>query len=166
MSSKQRGGKRPFAGRIGFAYNKPECTPSRKKYKCPVCGTVKRSDKLHEHINNLCRFETNGRPVRLNSNEFKNFSQEAKAHIKYCHEKNITKAIVESWKTLIPENLDDGFETSYFKKWKKSECGENTESPLTSSHIENVCDTGAFIRLSIFNIIHIVQLHFINYNLL
>jgi hypothetical protein len=130
MSSKQKGGKRPFAGRVGFAFNTPENTPSRKKYKCPVCGTLKQSDKLHEHVTNLCRFETNGEPVRPNSNKFKDFSQEAQTHTKYCHEKNIKKATVQSWKTAIPESADTGFEQSYFKQWKKSQSdlGESTAS--------------------------------------
>ena len=63
--------------------------------------------------------------MRPNSNKFKGFFQEAHNYTKYCHEKNIKKVTVESQKTSIPKNREPGFETSYFKKWRKND-GEDT----------------------------------------
>ena len=66
--------------------------------------------------------------VLPNNNEFKDFSQEAQTHTKYCHERSIKKATVQSWKTAIPDNADTGFETSYFKRWKRIDFREGTAS--------------------------------------
>lgn len=95
-------------------------TLSRQKFVCPICKTTKRSDKLSEHITNLCHFNDAEEAYPPWSSAFKHLSKEAKFHTQYCYDRKISKKMSQKWKNEIPSKSTEEFDCSYFKKWKKN----------------------------------------------
>ena len=98
------GGSRPGSGSPSGSSLKVS-PPSRNKYQCPVCGTEQRTDKLHLHLQRLCQFDSDGKPIDSSHEQYKTLSKEAKSHTDYCAIKAINKdELAKCWKRLSPSD--------------------------------------------------------------
>ena len=97
-----KGGNRSGSGRPKLSSLK-DIPASRGKYQCPVCGTEKRSDKLQDHLQQLCHFDTDGKPIDSSFAQYSKLSSEARQHTDYCASKDIKKdELNQCWKRLSP----------------------------------------------------------------
>ena len=105
VGNRGSGGNRSGSGRP----SKNDTPPSRSKFLCPVCGSEKRNDKLQDHLQQLCHFDDEGKPLDSSDDRYKTLSKESKQHTDYCVQKGIKKdELVKSWKRLSPaeQNLN------------------------------------------------------------
>ena len=85
------------------------------------------SDKLNQHITNLCHFNDED-ALSPDSSGFKCLSQEAQKHTKYCFDNSIKKSTALSWKTSLKvKRKCDEMDTSVFKNFKKKTEDEDNE---------------------------------------
>lgn len=97
----EKGGNRLGAGRPSQAFSTKDLPPSRSKFQCPVCGSEKRSDKMQQHLLQLCHFDNDGMPVKPDNPQYSSFTSEAKQHTDYCVAKELKKdSLLQSWKRL------------------------------------------------------------------
>ena len=81
----------PGGGRKGVA------GPARSRtteFKCPVCDYIGRSDNVTQHLRNSGEFDSRGKPLKQNSESFKQLSVSKKKHTLYFENKNLEKTSV------------------------------------------------------------------------
>ena len=79
---------------------------SRQVYKCRVCDTEKRSDKLRNHYRKKVKFDETGKPIDEKSKEYTRLDEDSEHHIRCFRENEYSRDKLPPMKRPVSAPLD------------------------------------------------------------